>query len=130
MANERPTTTPMVSEATRVEQESEAQPQLEPKLEPLLPTGERRILVGTASWTDPTLIKCGRFYPKGCSSAEDRLRYYASRFPLVEVNSSYYALPSATNSQLWVERTPFDFVFNMRPSACSRGTRHPSKPCR
>jgi uncharacterized protein YecE (DUF72 family) len=52
------------------------------------------IQVGTASWTDPTLIKSRAFYPKGVSSAEARLRYYASRFELVEVNSSYYALPS------------------------------------
>ena len=73
-----------------------------------------RIRVGTASWTDLTLIKCGRFYPKGCSSAEDRLRFYASQFPLVEVNSSYYALPSSSTSQLWAERTPSDFVFNVR----------------
>ncbi|MGZ8993906.1 MAG: DUF72 domain-containing protein, partial [Burkholderiaceae bacterium] len=50
-----------------------------------------RISVGTASWTDPTLVKSRRFDPKGCSSAEARLRYYASQFPLVEVNSSYYA---------------------------------------
>jgi len=58
------------------------------------------ILVGTASWTDKTLIECGAFYPPGCSSAEARLRHYASVFPLVEVDSSYYAMPSATNSAL------------------------------
>ena len=73
-----------------------------------------RILVGTASWTDPTLIKSGRFYPKGCSSAEARLRFYASVFPLVEVNSSYYAIPSRSNSELWAERTPSDFVMNVK----------------
>ena len=72
------------------------------------------ILVGTASWTDPTLIKSRRFYPKGCSSADSRLRYYASQFPLVEVNSSYYALPSVENSKLWAERTPADFTFNVK----------------
>lgn len=72
------------------------------------------ILVGTASWTDKSLIECGRFYPKGCTSAEDRLRYYATRFPLVEVDSSYYALPSARNAALWVERTPADFTFNVK----------------
>ena len=72
------------------------------------------ILVGTASWTDPTLIKSHKFYPKGCSSAEARLRFYASRFPLVEVNSSYYALPSAANSVLWVERTPPGFLFSVK----------------
>lgn len=73
-----------------------------------------RIRVGTASWTDPTLIRCGRFYPRGCSSAEARLRFYASRFSLVEVNSSYYALPNPANAQLWVERTPSDFIFHVK----------------
>ena len=72
------------------------------------------ILVGTASWTDPSLIKVGTFYPKGCSSPEDRLRYYASQFPMVEVDSSYYAMPSEANAQKWVERTPDGFVFNIK----------------
>jgi len=72
------------------------------------------VLVGTCSWTDKTLIGCGRFYPKGCSTAEARLRYYASQFPLVEVDSSYYAMPSVDNSVRWVERTPADFIFNIK----------------
>jgi uncharacterized protein YecE (DUF72 family) len=72
------------------------------------------IKVGTASWTDPTLIKSKRFYPPGCSSAEGRLRYYASVFPMVEVDSSYYAMPNGANSVLWVERTPPDFTFNIK----------------
>lgn len=50
------------------------------------------ILVGTASWTDKTLIESGAFYPPGCNSADARLRHYASVFPLVEVDSSYYAM--------------------------------------
>ena len=52
-----------------------------------------QILIGTSSWTDPTLIKSGRFYPSWANSAEARLRYYASQFGLVEVDSSYYAIP-------------------------------------
>jgi hypothetical protein len=36
------------------------------------------ILVGTTSWTDPTLIESGRFYPPEVGTAEERLRYYAS----------------------------------------------------
>jgi uncharacterized protein YecE (DUF72 family) len=72
------------------------------------------ILVGTASWTDKTLVESGLFYPPDCKSAEGRLRYYASKFPMVEVDSSYYAIPSATNAQLWAERTPADFVFNVK----------------
>jgi len=72
------------------------------------------VLVGTASWTDKTLIACGRFYPKDCRSAEARLRHYASQFPLVEVDSSYYALPVAATAQLWAERTPASFTFNVK----------------
>ena len=72
------------------------------------------IKVGTASWTDPTLIKSKRFYPAGCSSAEARLRFYATQFALVEVDSSYYAMPSASNAVLWAERTPADFTFNIK----------------
>jgi uncharacterized protein YecE (DUF72 family) len=73
-----------------------------------------RILVGTASWTDPSLVKSKKFYPKEAKSPEDKLRYYSSTFPIVEVDSSYYSLPSATNAQKWVERTPADFVFNIK----------------
>ena len=72
------------------------------------------ILCGTAGWTDKTLIACKRFYPPGSSSAEARLRFYASQFPLVEVDSAYYAMPSASNAQLWTERTPEDFTFNFK----------------
>lgn len=72
------------------------------------------IKVGTASWTDKTLIDSKRFYPPGCSSAEARLRYYASQFPLVEVDSSYYAMPSGSNAALWVERTPPGFTFDIK----------------
>jgi uncharacterized protein YecE (DUF72 family) len=72
------------------------------------------VLVGTASWTDKTLIASKRFYPKEATSAEARLRYYASRFPLVEVDSSYYAMPAPDTSQLWVERTPAHFTMNVK----------------
>jgi len=48
------------------------------------------------------------------TSAEARLRFYASQFPLVEVDSSYYAMPSASNSALWVQRTPDEFIFNIK----------------
>jgi uncharacterized protein YecE (DUF72 family) len=72
------------------------------------------VQVGTCSWTDKTLIASKRFYPPGFSSPEARLRYYASQFPLVEVDSSYYAMPSVDNSMRWAERTPEGFVFNVK----------------
>jgi uncharacterized protein YecE (DUF72 family) len=75
---------------------------------------KRNIYVGTCSWSDPSLIKCKRFYPPGFGSAERRLAYYASRFPVVEVDSSYFAMPQAAKSALWVQRTPANFVFNIK----------------
>ena len=36
----------------------------------------------------------------------ERLRYYASQFPLVEVDSSYYAMPKPEVAELWAKRTP------------------------
>jgi uncharacterized protein YecE (DUF72 family) len=72
------------------------------------------IRVGTCSWTDPTLLSSGRFYPDSARSAEARLQYYASQFNIVEVDSSYYALPNERNSYLWAERTPDSFVFDFK----------------
>ena len=85
-----------------------------------------RILIGTSSWTDPTLVKDGNFYPPGTKTAEARLRFYATRFPLVEVDSSYYFPPSEKNSVLWIERTPPQFTFNIK--AYSLLTNHPTRP--
>ena len=82
------------------------------------------ILVGTASWTDKSLLASG-WYPKGVASAEERLRFYAEHFPLVEVDSTYYFPPSEKNSELWVERTPERFKFNIK--AFSLLTQHPTK---
>jgi len=76
-----------------------------------------QFLVGTASWTDPSLVKSDTFYSASMKTAEERLRFYATHFKTVEVDSSYYALPSEKNSRLWVERTPDDFVFNVKAFA-------------
>jgi uncharacterized protein YecE (DUF72 family) len=82
------------------------------------------ILVGTASWTDKSLLGSG-WYPKGADSAEERLRFYSAHFPLVEVDSTYYFPPSEKNSELWVARTPENFTFNIK--AFSLLTQHPTK---
>ncbi len=83
-----------------------------------------RILVGTCSWTDRALVGSG-WYPVGRRDAEGRLRHYAERFPVVEVDASYYALPSERNSRLWAERTPDGFVFDVK--AFSLLTGHPTR---
>ena len=76
---------------------------------------------GTASWTDPTMTVPGVFYPKGASSAEERLRFYASQFPVVEVDATYYAMPNKRTAESWVERTPKDFVFDIKAHALMTG---------
>ena len=82
------------------------------------------VRVGTASWTDKTLIESG-WYPAEASSPEQRLRYYASQFPLVEVDSTYYALPARQAAQAWAARTPAGFTFNIK--AFSLFTQHPTR---
>ncbi|HWB67756.1 MAG TPA: DUF72 domain-containing protein [Mycobacteriales bacterium] len=82
------------------------------------------IRVGTASWTDKTLLASG-WYPPEASSAEARLRYYASQFPVVEVDSTYYTPPNEANSLRWVQRTPPGFVFDVK--AFSLLTGHPTR---
>jgi uncharacterized protein YecE (DUF72 family) len=82
-----------------------------------------QIGVGTAGWTDKTLIASG-WYPKEADSPEQRLRYYARQFPLVEVDSTYYALPAEQTAVAWRERTPAGFTFNIK--AFSLFTQHPT----
>lgn len=80
--------------------------------------------VGTASWTDPTLLRAG-FYPATTKTAEARLRFYAEHFDTVEVDSTYYALPSERNATLWAQRTPDSFRFNIKAFALLTG--HPAE---
>jgi uncharacterized protein YecE (DUF72 family) len=82
------------------------------------------VLVGTASWTDKSLLRSG-WYPPDAKSAEERLKFYASHFPLVEADSTYYFPPSEKNSELWAARTPDNFTFNIK--AFSLLTGHPTK---
>ncbi len=70
------------------------------------------IVVGTCSWTDKTMIQA--YYPRGVSSAEARLRYYAARFDTVEVDSTYYALPQREYVENWAKRTPEGFIFHVK----------------
>jgi uncharacterized protein YecE (DUF72 family) len=88
--------------------------------------GGTSIRIGTCSWTDPTLTKTDAFYPQEKMTAEERLVFYASRFSIVEVDATYYAPPAEKTSGLWVERTPADFVFDIK--AFRLLTQHPTPP--
>ena len=70
-----------------------------------------RILVGTASWSDPGFVE--RWYPPKLPAA-DRLPWYAQHFEMVEVNSTFYAVPDARLVDRWCRATPNDFVFDVK----------------
>ncbi len=79
------------------------------------------VRIGTASWTDPTMTAPGVFYPPDATTAEDRLVFYANQFPIVEVDATYYALPARRTGELWLERTPPDFTFDIKAHALMTG---------
>jgi uncharacterized protein YecE (DUF72 family) len=83
-----------------------------------------KIEVGTASWTDKTLLESG-WYPPSADTPERRLAYYAKQFPLVEVDSTYYGPPAEQTTKLWADRTPDGFTFNIK--AFSLLTGHPTR---
>ncbi len=70
-----------------------------------------RILVGTSSWADPGFVE--DWYPRGMQ-ARDRLAWYAQRFEYVEVNSSFYAVPTRNTVERWAEVTPAAFTFDVK----------------
>jgi uncharacterized protein YecE (DUF72 family) len=88
--------------------------------------GGHEVRVGTCSWTDRTLTRETDWYPRKTMSAEDRLRFYAAQFPLVEVDSTYYRPLTEGQSALWAERSPEGFRFNVK--AYSLFTGHPTRP--
>jgi uncharacterized protein YecE (DUF72 family) len=78
------------------------------------------VRIGTCSFADEALVK--HWYPRGLTP-RDRLRWYAEHFDTVEVDSTYYRLPSAATSASWAERTPPGFAFHIKAFAMM--TRHP-----
>ena len=72
------------------------------------------IRIGSCSWAEKTLLQSGEFYPQDVRTAEGRLRYYASKFNVVEVDSTYYAIPQKRTAFLWVQRTPDNFTFHIK----------------
>jgi uncharacterized protein YecE (DUF72 family) len=82
------------------------------------------VRIGTCSWADDGLLRA--WYPRGVSTAEKRLRYYAERFDTVEVDSPYYALPNPAVTARWAQRTPEGFTFHVKASAAM--TWHDGEP--
>ena len=70
-----------------------------------------KILIGTASWSDPGFVE--HWYPKKMP-AGDRLAWYAQHFEMVEVNSSFYSVPEPRLVERWCHNTPDGFVFDVK----------------
>lgn len=68
--------------------------------------------VGTSGWSYPHWAK-GRFYPKGLKQG-DWLRFFAEHFSTVEVNMTFYRLPTSGMVARWREVTPEDFRFAVK----------------
>lgn len=79
------------------------------------------VRIGVAGWTDPSLTEPGVFYPDDATTPEARLRYYASKFSIVEVDATYYSLPTRDLARRWVDRTPRSFVFDIKAHALMTG---------
>ena len=64
------------------------------------------------------------FYPADVKTPEARLGYYAARFPVTEIDSSYHFFPTQRNLALWLDNTPVGFAFDVK--AFSLFTQHPT----
>jgi uncharacterized protein YecE (DUF72 family) len=84
------------------------------------------VRVGASSWANPTLVRDSNFYPATIRTPAERLRFYATQFPIVEADSTYYRLPSEQMIAAWPDRTPSDFIFNVK--AFRAFTLHPTPP--
>jgi uncharacterized protein YecE (DUF72 family) len=63
------------------------------------------IYIGCAKWNKTDLKG---FYPKG---TKDELKYYATQFNSIELNATFYGLPSPEQVLTWKEKTPENFKF-------------------
>jgi uncharacterized protein YecE (DUF72 family) len=89
---------------------------LAPEPPPSPARGLGKFLIGTSAWSD-----LGPFYPPGTKAIE-QLPYYATQFPIVEINTTYYAIPSRKTVENWIARTPDGFLFDVKPPRDLTGT--------
>ena len=84
------------------------------------------MVCGIAGWVDKSLIDSRLFYPMSVKTSGDRLRFYATQFSLVEVDSTYYGIPKPDSAEAWAAQTPPGFLFDVK--SFSLFTNHPTKP--
>jgi uncharacterized protein YecE (DUF72 family) len=69
------------------------------------------VRIGTCGWSHQDWS--GGFYPEGLAVG-DFLSYYAERYPVVEVDSTFYRTPSRKMVGGWRDRTPDAFGFSLK----------------
>jgi uncharacterized protein YecE (DUF72 family) len=69
------------------------------------------LLVGTSSWSSPDW--CGAFYPESTQPG-DMITVYSSKLPTVEIDSTWYHMPSRKMVETWKSRTPDGFIFSAK----------------
>lgn len=70
-----------------------------------------RLLAGTSGYSYKEWL--GHFYPEKLPASE-MLRYYAERFPTVEINNTFYRMPAETMLAHWTGEVPEDFSFTLK----------------
>ena len=83
-------------------------------------------MCGIAGWADKSLIDSKLFYPLAVKTSIERLAFYATQFPLVEVDSTYYGIPKPETVETWAAQTPAHFAFDVK--SFSLFTNHPTRP--
>ncbi|MFQ5736542.1 MAG: DUF72 domain-containing protein [Thermodesulfobacteriota bacterium] len=78
-----------------------------------MPGRKKRILIATSGWHYGHWV--GPFYPEG-TPTERFLEHYAARFSTVEINSTFYRLPTEKTVRSWCAAVPDDFVFSVKAS--------------
>src|SRR5687768_15625174 len=71
------------------------------------------VWIGTSGWVYKEWA--GNFYPKGWRK-KDEFSYYVRHFPTVEINATFYRLPSLKMVRGWRERSPKGFIFAVKGS--------------
>jgi len=72
-----------------------------------------KVLIGTSGWHYKHWL--GVFYPEGTSGRE-MFQIYARHFNTVEINNSFYRLPSANTFDAWRESSPDGFCYAVKAS--------------
>ena len=95
-------------------------PRERPSRDPGRSPGEGLVRVGTSGWSYPSGKGTwnGVFYPVRPGGKKragfDELAFYAEHFDTVEVNSSFYRIPTPQTTKGWAERTPRNFEFALK----------------